>query len=409
MKSLGATTPRVGTAPADQRLDAGGHHLVQVEGRLVDEEELASFERSSQVDLELHVALGEVLHAVLEDDAAVLAFPLGSVGGDLGVAQEMLGRGLLADGDPDAGGDQKLVAGLELERLGQGFLKAIGDQQCARSQGVLLDDHHELVSAEAAESVGVADDSVESRRDRPQQLIAGLVAQGVVDGREVVEIHVQSRHGRLVAPGPAEHLVGTVDDQRPVGEARQLVMGRHEGELLLMLGELRVHLLALRLEDLAHPHERHVEGHLGHRQGALADLLGVAPFAGRRAEHLADAVPPSQAALGDLVQRGGPVGGQRSEQLPGFAAGVEAVLRPAAGHPFRHGDRGDPADPPELLADGLVEDVSAGFVCEPQDDGQNVVGPFAQGPPEEADFLARAVLGHGGASGHGHRAHPPVS
>ena len=88
MKSLGATTPRTGRL---QRISASrpvGTMSSQVEGGLVDEEELAVRERPAQVHLQLHAALDEVLHVRLEDDVPVLAVPLGPVHRDVGVAQQ---------------------------------------------------------------------------------------------------------------------------------------------------------------------------------------------------------------------------------------------------------------------------------------------------------------------------------
>ena len=58
-------------------------------------------------------------------------------------------------------------------------------------------DHDELVPAEAPKRVGVAYDAIESLRDRSQELIAGAVAERLVDALEVVEIDEQRRHGVL--------------------------------------------------------------------------------------------------------------------------------------------------------------------------------------------------------------------
>ena len=52
-------------------------------------------------------------------------------------------------------------------------------------------DHHELVAAEAPERVGLAHDRRQPRCDRAQQLVAGAVAERVVDRLEVVEIDEQ--------------------------------------------------------------------------------------------------------------------------------------------------------------------------------------------------------------------------
>ena len=150
MKSSGWTMPRSGCC---QRISAStpvGLMSPQVERRLVGEQELLVRERFAQVHLEFHAVLDRVLHAGLEHDVAILAVPLGPVHRDVGVAQQLLGRGVLARGDPDARGDgqARLFVGSELERLLQRVEQALGDQLGAGGQGKLLGDHDELVSTQ---------------------------------------------------------------------------------------------------------------------------------------------------------------------------------------------------------------------------------------------------------------------
>ena len=78
----------------------------------------------------------------------------------------------------------------------------------------------ELVAAEAPDGVALAQDADEPVRHGLQDLVAGVVAQGVVDVLEVVEVHEQSGHGPVLASRPHEHLVGAVEDQGAVREAR---------------------------------------------------------------------------------------------------------------------------------------------------------------------------------------------
>ena len=99
MKSLGWTIPRVGCCQRSRASTPGGAHVAQVEGGLVDQEELAVLERFAEVHFEFHVALDRVLHPGLEDHIAVLAVPLGPVHGDVGVAQELIGRCAIAHRD----------------------------------------------------------------------------------------------------------------------------------------------------------------------------------------------------------------------------------------------------------------------------------------------------------------------
>ena len=63
-------------------------------------------------------------------------------------------------------------------------------------------------------------------RDRDQQPVTRLMAQGVVDVLEVVEIDEQRGPDRAVATTTGEQLIDPVDDQRPVGQAGQRIVQR---------------------------------------------------------------------------------------------------------------------------------------------------------------------------------------
>jgi hypothetical protein len=74
---------------------------------------------------------------------------------------------------------------------------------------------------------------IQSRGDRAQQFVADAVAERVVDALEVVEVDEQRRHGRLVAARAREHLLDAIEDQRPVRQSSQRVVGGQERKLLL--------------------------------------------------------------------------------------------------------------------------------------------------------------------------------
>ena len=62
-----------------------------------------------------------------------------------------------------------------------------------------VEQHDELVSADAADGVGIAQRTGQSSSDRYQQPVAGLVTERVVDVLEVVEVDVQGRADGVVA------------------------------------------------------------------------------------------------------------------------------------------------------------------------------------------------------------------
>ena len=67
-----------------------------------------------------------------------------------------------------------------------------------RRVDVLAEDR-ELVAAEARDRVAGAQLAVQARADRAQQLVAGVVAERVVDDLQVVEVQEQQRDPAAVA------------------------------------------------------------------------------------------------------------------------------------------------------------------------------------------------------------------
>ena len=117
---VGLDDPAPRLAPADQRLDPRRRHAREVEGRLVDEEELLVLERALEVHLELHPVLDGVLHPGLEherSDSCRPTWPGTSRCRRRAAAPRR--RIAVADGDADARlHDHTRVLGpAELERL----------------------------------------------------------------------------------------------------------------------------------------------------------------------------------------------------------------------------------------------------------------------------------------------------
>ena len=130
--------------------------------------------------------------------------------------------------------------------------QALGERLGLLARGEALGEVEELVAAEAAQRVRGARHLLEAPGDRPQQLVAREVAEGVVHALEVVEVDQQDGADAAVARDARVGLVEPVLEERPVGQAGQGVvqgavreLGR-EGALLgdVALGEDEV-------EDLA--------------------------------------------------------------------------------------------------------------------------------------------------------------
>ena len=215
-------------APADQRLDAGDRLALQVERRLVEQEELAGVERVLEVDLECEPVLRCCPHPGLEHDPAVLARALGFVQREVGIAEKVIGRASLRERDPDTRGHRQ---GLPFGRsrvdwLAEYLADPLGDELGPGVEREILEQHDELVPAEPSNGVSLAHDTQQARGDDTQQLVAGRVAEAVVDALEVIDIHVQGSHPLTAAASAAQHLLCPVDHQYSVGQACERVVQR---------------------------------------------------------------------------------------------------------------------------------------------------------------------------------------
>ena len=92
MNASGITSPRVGVAPAHQRLE-GGEPTGAVDNRLVVELELVALDGVAELRLRRPAGHGPLVHLRIEHAGAALARLLGLVERGVGVAQHLVGRG----------------------------------------------------------------------------------------------------------------------------------------------------------------------------------------------------------------------------------------------------------------------------------------------------------------------------
>jgi hypothetical protein len=177
---------------------------VQVDDRLVVDHQLAALDGSLQGGRDVVAVADRPQHRALEHLVGALAAALGRVHGDVGVAQELgLVEGVaLVEGDADAGPDGDLAAD-QWEGRGQGGDDPLGEEAGGGQVGVLGQDR-ELVPAQAADGVVLAQAAPQPGRDLAQQPVAGAVAEAVVDHLEVVKVDEQDGQAALVPPGPGQ-------------------------------------------------------------------------------------------------------------------------------------------------------------------------------------------------------------
>ena len=184
-------------------------------------------------------ALGPGPHRLVEHLAPVAAAGLGPVHGGVGVLDQRLGPDPAArgQGDADAHGDEHLGVA-EGERRGGHLGDPLGDGQGVGLVGDALAEDGELVAAEAGHGVAGPDDLLEALAQGDQQPVAGVVAERVVDELEPVQVQEEHGHRGAAALGAGQGEGDPVQEEDPVGQAGEGVVGGLVGQLGLGVAAL---------------------------------------------------------------------------------------------------------------------------------------------------------------------------
>ena len=94
-------------------------------------------------------------------------------------------------------------------------------------------EHGEVVAGEAPGGRVGGQHALQARADADEHLVAGAVAEAVVELAEAVEVDEQHRRVALLAARAIERLLEAVLEQRPVREARQRVLQPEPRDLLV--------------------------------------------------------------------------------------------------------------------------------------------------------------------------------
>jgi hypothetical protein len=168
---------------------------------------------------------------------------LGAVHRRVGVAQQRLDVAavLRVEADAGAAGERQVVA-VDVHRQADLVDDALHRAEDHFLAGVVVEDHHELVAAQARHRVALAQHRAQPLGHALQQLVAHAVAEAVVDELEVVQVDEHHRHGARRAL--REHrLAHPVVQQVAVGQA---------GERVVVRLVLELHLVALPLDGVLH-------------------------------------------------------------------------------------------------------------------------------------------------------------
>ena len=234
MKRSGAKRPRVGCC---QRISASTPVIRSVSSSTSgwysrNSSSRSSAEPSSAAELD---ALDELrAHRRLEARHAALARVLGGIHRDVGVPEHVV-RGDVGTGALHAEArrrdDLAPVRGRPATRA-----RGAGARRCPTprrgSRGPRAGSANSSPPSRAAVS-WARRQRRQSLGGRAQQLVANRVAEAVIDRLEVVEIDEDHRELAVVAPAARERQRQAILEQRPVGEAGELVVERLVAELVL--------------------------------------------------------------------------------------------------------------------------------------------------------------------------------
>src|SRR5438270_6841774 len=147
-EGVGEEQPVARVVPAEQRLDRDRAAALELDDRLVVEDELALLEGAGELGAVLEAAADQLVHPRLVDAHPPLAALLAAVHGDIGAAEQLLATGL-------AGARQRHPHGAahhhrarpEVDRAGQGLDDALRDREGVVHRGEVVEVDGEPVAA----------------------------------------------------------------------------------------------------------------------------------------------------------------------------------------------------------------------------------------------------------------------
>ncbi len=227
-----------------------------------------------------------------------------------------------------------MLVTVEHERAGEDAGDPLGHVDGILLAGDVLEQDAELVAAEPRHGVGGAHRLLEARSRRGEQLIAGAVAQALVDELEAVQ--VEGQHGGQRVPAATLALGGlleTVQEEQPVGKAGERVVQRAVADAViggLALHDVaqhvgqRLHEVHVARLEVAGPHR--VEPERAERVPAPLDHHGQATARAPAGQHPRALEPPLGLPVGDHRRLAGE---QRVSRLRAQAGGHAIVERDA--------------------------------------------------------------------------------
>ncbi|MNQ63770.1 hypothetical protein D3C85_781630 [compost metagenome] len=198
----------------------------------------------SQVRFQPGACRGDRLHLRVEEAHGIAARRLGAIHRQISALYDVVHCIQLAleQGDTEAGGTVvfitiQLVGNVQrIEDLLANGLGLDGRFRWVLTQAFQQD--HELISAQPGHCVALAYAAGEAQSDLPQQHVAPVMPQRIVQHLEVIQVDEYDRARMQAAGAGRQHVLQSVQHEPPVGQPGQLIV---EGQALhLLLGDLAV-------------------------------------------------------------------------------------------------------------------------------------------------------------------------
>ena len=228
MNSAGDTRAEQGAAPARQRLEADDPPGRDGDDRLEVDLDPVGGDRRAQFELDQPANLDFGVHLRLERPPHPPPVGFRRIKRDIRFREQRVGTEPVVGrrGAADACADDHLAA-VDDHGAVDFVDDALGEVGGRRLAGRMMVKDDEFVAAPARDEIARADDRAEPACDLDQELVAGAVAEAVVDLLEVVE--VEKHHGEAVARG-AVAMKGESElssKQRRLGSSVTGVEARH--------------------------------------------------------------------------------------------------------------------------------------------------------------------------------------
>jgi hypothetical protein len=213
--------------PPDQRLEPADTLARQLHAPLVIHHELLFQHRPAQIVLQLQLLRHARIH-LRRVEQILVARALGVLQRRLGILEQALGvrpvrriqRHTRARRDAQVASAQRIRP---LRGAGEDLLEKV--DHIGRTLGTAAGER-KVIAAHVGEDVGLPERGLQPRGERPQELVARLAPEGIVDVPEALDVEHHDGEHVPVAPRRRHALLQPVLEQRAVGQPRQHVVIR---------------------------------------------------------------------------------------------------------------------------------------------------------------------------------------